>query len=583
MLNIRSKALMRTTIEPAKLLKHIYDSATYFAIFTTDSVGKVNSWNAGAEIILGFSEDDMLGSDISRIFPPESRAAGDVEREMTIAAETGRATDYRWHLRKDGSRFWADGMMTPIRNDTNETIGYLKILQDITERKVAQDKITQLATMDPLTGLSNRGAFDIKVKEMILLNARSGQSLQLFLIDLDRFKEVNDTLGHPAGDDLLRQVAFRLKAVSRESDFAARLGGDEFGLLQIGPSYSASSSVFASKLVDCLACPFDIGSVSVQISASVGIACSPEDGFNHGELLKKADLALYAVKSAGRNGFHYFTEKLDQIARKRRIDSEALRKVVREKSFWLEYQPILNSSTGRATAMEALVRFPGPILSAYPVDYAIDLAREIGLISEIGAWVFAEGCMQLIKWKQCGIGDLRLCVNTCAKELLDKTYLDSIESTIKRSGVAERDIEIELTERDAIDLKEVGSFVLDTLAGAGFKLALDDFGTGYSSLSYLRSLPVSTIKLDKSFLLDVPAQTSANAVAQAVVSLAKILHLQVVAEGVEDRAQVQFLQKIECTSFQGFLFSKSMKSMPATQWLLANRVATNRSDFFSVY
>lgn len=573
---------MHITVDPAKLLKHIYESATYFAIFTTELDGKVNSWNVGAEIILGFSQDDMLGNDISRIFTPESRAAGDVEREMATAAETGRATDYRWHLRKDGSRFWADGVMTPILSDNNEIIGFLKILQDITGRKVAQDEIARLATVDPLTGLPNRGAFDTRTKEMILLSARSGQRLQLFVLDLDRFKEVNDTLGHPAGDDLLRQVASRLKEACRESDFVARLGGDEFGLLQIGPSYSASSGVFASKLIDCLARPFDLSGVSVQSSASVGIACSPEDGSDPDGLLKKADLALYTVKNAGRNGFHYFTDDLDRMVRKRRIDTEELRRIVTEQNFWLEYQPIIDSSTGRATAMEALIRFPGPILSHYSVDYTIDLAREIGLISEIGSRVFYEACMQLMRWKHDGLADLRVCINTCAKELLDKTYLESIELSLKRTGVSEGDIEIELTERDAIDLKEVGSFVLDTLVSAGFKLSLDDFGTGYSSLSYLRSLPVSTLKLDKSFLLDVPSQPAANAVASAVVALAKNLHLQVVAEGVEDREQARFLKEINCTSFQGFLFSKAMPPIIATEWLLANCKVANRSDFFSV-
>lgn len=574
---------MRTTINPATLLKNIYESAEDFAIFTTELDGKVNSWNSGAEIILGFSQEDMIGNDLSQIFTPADQASGEAKREMAIALAIGRATDYRWHMRKNGSRFWADGVMTPIRSDSNEVIGFLKILHDITGRKIAQDEICRLATVDPLTGLSNRGSFDTRTKEMILLSSRGGQSLQLYLIDLDRFKEVNDKLGHPAGDDLLKQVAYRLKEICRESDFVARLGGDEFGLLQFGAVHPTSSGVFASKLVDCLTCPFDIGGVAVQISASVGIACCPDDGFDQDELLKKADLALYSVKSDGRNGFHYFTEELDRMARKRRRDSDELRRVVAEKSFWLEYQPILNSSTGRATAMEALVRFPGPILANYSVDYTIDLARDIGLISDIGTWVFNEACAQLMRWKGAGIVDLKICINTCAKELLDTGYLFSIRSSVERNGISECDIEIELTERDAIDLKSAGSSVLEALAGSGFKLSLDDFGTGYSSLSYLRSLPVSTIKLDKSFLLEVPSLPDASAVARAIISLAKDLHLQVIAEGVEDEQQAQFLQEINCTSFQGFLFSKAMRSPQATQWLLANSVVSNRASFFSVH
>jgi diguanylate cyclase (GGDEF)-like protein/PAS domain S-box-containing protein len=571
---------MRTTIDPGTLLKHIYDSATDFAIFTTGLNGEVSSWNAGAERILGFSQEEIVGNDLSRIFTSEDIAAGEIQREMATAASTGRASDYRWHMRKDGRRFWADGVMTPIRDDGREIIGFLKILQDITERKTAQDEINRLATVDPLTGLANRAAFDKRTHEMIALCARGGQSLQLFMIDLDRFKEVNDTLGHQAGDELLRQVAHRLKEASRESDFVGRLGGDEFGFLQFGPAHLASGGVFASKIVERLARPFDIGDSTVQISASVGIASCPVDCANPEGLLKKADLALYKAKSAGRNCFHHFTEELDDIARKRSTDSEELRKVVAERRFWLEYQPIIDCSTGKATAMEALIRFPGPILSGYTVDYAIDLAREIGIISDIGGWVFAEACMQLMRWKSTGLSELRICINTCATELLDAGYLASIQSAMEQSGASAQDIEIELTERDAIDLMSVGSSVLGFLATAGFRLSLDDFGTGYSSLSYLRSLPVATLKLDKSFLCGVPAERDANAVAKAVITLANDLSLQVIAEGVEDRSQARFLQEMDCSAVQGFLFSKAMPSIPATEWLLANCVTANRPSVF---
>lgn len=573
---------MHTTIDPATLLKHIYASATDFAIITTGLEGEVSSWNEGAERIFGFSQEEMVGGDLLRIFTPEDQAMGEDEREMATAVANGRASDYRWHMRKDGCRFWADGVMTLIRDDNNEVIGYLKILQDITERKTAQDEINRLATVDPLTGLANRSSFDARAHEMISLCARGNQHLLLFIIDLDRFKEVNDTLGHPAGDELLRQVASRLKDTSRESDYVARLGGDEFGLLQIAPAYPFSGGVLAAKIVAHLALPFDIGGSAVHISASVGIACCPADCVDADELFKKADIALYKAKSAGRNGYHHFTEELDWAARKRSMDSAELRKVVSERRFWLEYQPIVDCYTGRATAMEALIRFPGPFLSGYEVDYLINMAREIGLICDIGAWVFDEACMQLMKWKGEGMNDLKICINTCAKELLDAGYLASIRSAMARSGAKSSDIEIELTERDAIDLRSVGSLVLNDLAAAGFKLSLDDFGTGYSSLSYLRSLPVATLKLDKSFLFGVPSESDANAVARAVITLANEMNLHVVAEGVEDRAQARFLQKIDCAAFQGFLFSKAMPPTQATEWLLANDAA-HLSPLFPTY
>lgn len=571
---------MRKKINSGTLLRQIYASATEFAIYTTELDGKINSWNIGAERILGFSKEEMLGRDIAIIYTPENRFEGTLVREMAAASAKGKASASRWHLRKDGCQFWADGVLTPIRGDSNQIVGFLKILQDITERKTVQDEISRLAAVDVLTGLPNRSSFDVRMKEMVSLANRFGHSLEFFIIDLDRFKEVNDTHGHPAGDELLRQVASRLKDASRDSDFVARMGGDEFGLLQIGPSHPILNGVFASKLVACLAHPFDIGGISVQISASVGIACSPSDGTDTEVLLKKADLALYKSKNAGRNGYHYFTEDLDIIARKGRTDSNELRRVVDERQLWLEYQPIIDARTGRTIAMEALIRFPDPILSRYTVDYAINLARQTGIICEIGAWVFKEACTQMMQWKNAGIVGVRICINTCAKELLDANYLASIEASVTETGANTQDIEIELTERDAIDLKSIGSSVLDALVASGFNLSLDDFGTGYSSLSYLRSLPVATIKLDKSFLIDVPSEPEANAVAKAIISLAGELHLQVIAEGVENFAQAQFLQQIHCEAFQGFLFSKAMSPSRATEWLLNNDVSSNLPDFF---
>lgn len=562
---------MRPTIAPENLLKHIYKSATEFAIFTLGLDGAVSSWNSGAEIILGFSEAEMVGKKPTLIFTPEDRSVDQANREMITAAKMGRAADYRWHLRKNGERFWADGVMTPIRSDDDEIIGFLKILKDITEKKLAQDAIRLLSASDALTGLANRASFDARTQAMVSLLGRAGQSLHLLIIDLDRFKEVNDTLGHPAGDELLRQVAARMKEVSRQGDVIGRLGGDEFGILQVGLSDPSSGGVLAAKLLDALAQPFKIGSEIVQISASIGIASSPADSTEPGDLLKKADLALYKAKANGRNVYHHFTDELDRAAHKRNLDTDELRKAVVSKQLHLVYQPIVDSRNGQTTSMEALVRFSSPLLSGYSVDYVINLARELGVISEIGSWVFAEACLQLTMWKAVGIAGVKISINTCAKELLNKGYMASIDSALAASGVTATDIDIELTERDAIDLRDVGSRVLEALVAAGFKLSLDDFGMGYSSLSYLRTLPVGTLKLDRSFLAGIPFEAGANAIVKAVVALARDLHLVVVAEGVEETAQAQFLRDIECDRFQGYLFSHALAPEVATQWLLAER------------
>ena len=559
---------MPNTIPASILSKHIYDSATDFAIITLDVDGIVSSWNVGAELIFGYSTLEIVGTDLSQIFTPEDRASGEAVIERQVATATGRAIDYRWHMRKDGSRFWADGVLTPIRHSNADIIGFLKILRDITEKKQAQDEVAHLSATDTLTGLANRGSFDARTKDLIALCGRSGQVLQLLLIDLDRFKEVNDTFGHQTGDALLRQVAHRLRNLIRSSDFLARIGGDEFGLLLVGPSHRTSTAALASKIVVAIAAPFSINSVDVRIGASIGIASSPDDSREASDLLRKADLALYKVKSAGRDGYHYFTDELNRAAHKKSADGEELRLAVQKQNLFIEYQPIIDSDSGRTIAMEALIRFAGPILSPYPVDYVITLAQELGLICAIGKWVFNEACLQLMQWKHAGLSGLRVCINTCAQELLNEDYITSIHATIVKSGVAPSDVEIELTERDAIDLKGTSSGVLDALTKAGFTLALDDFGTGFSSLSYLRTLPVSTLKLDRSFLFDVPSDRSANAVAKSVIALAADLKLNVVAEGVEVEAQARFLKNIDCAAFQGILFSKAMAPPAATQWLL---------------
>lgn len=566
---------MRTAIPPVTLLRHVYESATEFAIITFDLQGVVSSWSTGAEVILGFSEQEMVGSDPFKMFTEEDRASGEAVREMMTAVSTGKAADYRWHLRKGGERFWADGVMTPIRNDTNGVIGYLKILKDITERKLAQDLIASLSTTDALTGLANRSAFDTRIREAIAMCARSGQVLHLMVIDLDRFKEVNDTLGHPAGDNLLQQVATRLRHACRESDYLARLGGDEFGLLQTGGNDSSAGGVLAAKIVEAIAQPFELSGSFVRISASIGIASNYHAAIDSSVLMKQADLALYKVKSASRNSFQHFTDELDRVAHKRNLDSEALRKAVIERNFVLAYQPIIDCHSGQATAMEALIRFPSSDFSGYTVDYLIELARDLGLIFDIGAWVFEEACLQLVRWREMGFMNLKICINTCAKELLNEHYLSSISRALTLSGIDARDVYIELTERDAIDLNNEGSAVLQHLVSAGFRLSLDDFGTGYSSLSYLRMLPVATLKLDRSFLQGVPSEAAANAVAKAIIALANDLNLQVVAEGVEEPAQAHFLHGLDCGALQGFLFSRALPALEATTWLLANRSQQN--------
>ena len=555
-------------IDSKLILKQIYSSVVDFALIAYDLNGNITAWNKGAETIFGYAESEILRSPSEILFPRGDRDDGVPAQEMQTALACGRAADFRWHVRKNGALFWADGVMTPMADDDGTPVGFMKILRDITQSKLEHEQVERMAASDMLTGVANRASFDRRLVEMLAVAERGHHLLILFAIDLDRFKEVNDQFGHGAGDNLLKQASNRLKQAVREGDVLARVGGDEFALIQLDPPSAECASALAEKLLAALRTPFDIEGHEVSISGSIGIAVYPDDAATVHDLRINADLALYHAKKSGRNCFHYFTDELDTAVRERNLDKIELRRIVAEGSFRLEYQPIVRAATGATIAMEALLRFPGPRLDARSVDYTIDLAREIGVITAIGSWVFRQCCMQLKQWRKRGLSDIRIAINTCANELLHPEYLPTLENNLQEFGLDPSSIEIELTEREAIELSRADPSILAQLHNRGFLIALDDFGTGYSSLSYLRGLPIDMIKLDQSFVRDTPAKHDANKVVTAVISLAHALRLDVTAEGVETRAQAEFLQRSQCQSLQGFLFSRSMSPSAATNWLI---------------
>ena len=422
-----------------------------------------------------------------------------------------------------------------------------------------------------LTGLFNRAAFDTRRNELAASALRNHHKLLLFMIDLDRFKQVNDTYGHHAGDRVLQLAGARIRALSRESDVVARIGGDEVALLQFNPTSPPAGAGLASKIVAALNLPFPIDGREVYIGGSIGIAVFPDDATTPDALLKSADLALYQAKSQGRNGYHYFTDELNMIAHRRHMDQTEIRRLDRERAFWIDYQPIVEEASGRTVAMEALLRFPGPVLGDSSVEYVVELAKEIALIPSIGRWVFELVCRHLHEWRRAGITSTKIAVNTCAQELLSPNYLPGLMATLDKFGLGPADFDLELTERDAIDLERDSTQIIRLLRDMGFGIVLDDFGTGYSSLSYLRDLPVTGLKLDKSFLRSVPADATSSAISRAVIALALDLGLSVTAEGVEHEAQLEFLRNVGCSAYQGYLFAAPMSAESATSWLSAEQ------------
>lgn len=550
------------------LLDAILISAKHYGIVVMDRRGRIQTWNSGAENIFGYTDQEIIGRSVSVLFTSEDQNDGVPERELETARRKGRADDRRWHRRKDGSNFWADGVMTPILGPTSELAGYVKILRDATEQRETEMEVARLARVDSLTGLANRAEFDDRLRDMTAAAARHGQLLILQLIDLDRFKQINDRFGHHVGDLVLREAAQRMRTEVRETDLVARLGGDEFVVLQPDASSPEVGAVLAQKLVAALSAPYRVDGVDVGIGVSIGISVYPQDATDRDQLLRKADLALYKVKDGDRNGYHYFTPELDYKSYKRARDLEAIHRAVREGLFAIHYQPEVDVRNERVLAMEALLRCNEPVLAGYPIERVIDLAMESNLMEQISLWLLAEAGKQVSRWEASGLAHMKLCVNLCAAEMIDVQLPDKIDATLAKAGLKPADLQVEITERELFDSGERGLAILSRLRASGITVAIDDFGTGYSSLSYLNDLPVDTVKLDKSFLRSIPASEQARTVAGAVVELVHGLDLQIVIEGVETAEQAEFFRKsTRCGLLQGYFFSPPLPAPQMTAWL----------------
>ncbi len=427
--------------------------------------------------------------------------------------------------------------------------------RDVTDRKAIQQRIQHLAYHDNLTGLPNRGLLQDRLAHSIARADRTGRKVAVLFIDLDNFKNINDTLGHDVGDELLRQVARRLGECVRAGDTIARQGGDEFIVLLDNLEDGRGASVVAQKILNSLRAAFPLGGTEQHVSGSVGIAVYPEDGKDAQTLMKNADTAMFHGKGIGKNTYQYFTAQMN-IAVKRRMTLEsALRRAVMQKDFVLHYQPQVNLDTGEIVAVESLVRWKtedsGTVM---PGDF-IPLAEETGLINEIGEWVLREACRQNKEWQARGLAPRRMAVNLSARQFADKAFLDTVTRVLQETGLDPKWLELEITESQVMRQTEGMILLLNRLAEMGVHLAIDDFGTGYSSLSYLKRLPIQKLKIDQSFIRDITVDPNDTAIVVAIISMARSLDLETIAEGVETAGQLALLRAKECRVGQGFFFS----------------------------
>lgn len=451
---------------------------------------------------------------------------------------------------------------------------HVVVLYDITERKRSEQLIWQQANFDTLTHLPNRAMLQDRLSQEMKRSDRTLKPMALLLIDLDQFKEVNDVLGHEAGDQLLQQAAQRLSNCVRTTDMVARLGGDEFTVIISEATNTSDLDLIAQKIIDELAAPVHLGAETVHVSASIGISLYPSDAATADALMKSADQAMYAAKRLGRNRYNYFTPTMQQAARERLRLSNDLRRALEQNEFVLHYQPQIDLISNRVTGIEALIRWQHPMQGLVSPMVFIPIAEDNGLIAPIGEWVMNEACAQLRQWRDIGLTDIRMSVNLSARQLRQKSLPNTIARILEQHAVPASMFEMEITESLAMENRLETARTMTNLRDVGVMLAIDDFGTGHSSLSYLKNFPVNRVKLDRSFIQNIEDEPSDAVIVSSTISLAHNLGLEVVAEGVESVRQVEYLGRLRCDVIQGYYYSKPLPAEQAEQFIRHYNMST---------
>jgi diguanylate cyclase (GGDEF)-like protein/PAS domain S-box-containing protein len=461
----------------------------------------------------------------------------------------------------------SDGRALRVVERPRREGGWVVTMEDITDWQKAQAQIAHMARHDALTDLPNRTLFRERLVQELRRTAR-GERVAVFCVDLDHFKNVNDTLGHPIGDDLLKQVASRLTECVRDGDTICRLGGDEFAIVQGGQLSVRETSGFANRMIELVGAPYIVQGYQVVVGTSIGISVAPDDGRDPDQLLKNADMALYRAKIDGRGSYRYFEAGMDAEAQARRVLELDLRAALERSEFEVHYQPILNLSAGHIVCFEALVRWRHPQRGLVPPAGFIALAEETGLIVPIGNLVLNIACRDAVRWPK----EISVAVNLSPVQFKDRKLVGSVLSALSESGLAANRLELEITESVLLQDNAATFATLHKLRDAGIRIAMDDFGTGYSSLSYLRSFPFDKIKIDQSFVRELASSSDAMAIVRAVTSLGKSLGVSTTAEGVETNDQLLVLRSEGCSEAQGFLFGKPVPAAEVEQMLFKSRL-----------
>ena len=567
--------------ESERLHRFFVDNAPDF-IYLVDTEGRFVYVNESVERLLGFTRDGLAGQHYSRLVHPEDQVqAALVFAGTESTAREGRQGEVRLLHRNgnEGSRtFEFSSQRVSLGLAGGAPHGVYGVARDISERKRAEEIIRFQSSHDLLTRLPNRALFKDRIGVALAQAQRSGQPLAVVYLDLDRFKLVNDTLGHMVGDELLQSVSQRMKNLLRESDTLARVGGDEFLLLLPSLANEDSATLVANKLIRELERPFNVSQHQLYVTASAGIAMSPRDGTNADTLIRKADAAMYAAKAGGRHGYRHFSPEMELEPQRRLMLGNDLKRAIDTGQLRLHYQPQVDVRGGNIIGVEALLRWQHPEHGLLPPSEFLPIVEESGLSGPIGQWVLETACSDLQNWQAMGVAP-RMAINFSSSQVERHDFVPMILSTLRQTRLPAGSLEVELTEESMI--KDVGTVVgkLARLADAGVRVAIDDFGIGYSSLSYLRKLPIHTLKIDRSFVQDIRSEREQGSLVSAIVSMAAGLRLNTIAEGVETEAQMRFLHTQGCHEMQGFLFSRAVDANTTADLLRARAMPSVRQSF----
>ena len=550
---------------------------TPLAVIEWDHQQRITAWNPSAEAIFGFNQAEARGQALHQLLcGPSDRAAAAAMCYDLLESRDGNKSTLT-NITRGNRTIHCEWYNAPLVDGSGDVIGFASLVQDVTERLNTERTIHYMAHHDALTGLPNRRLMQDRLHQAIMAARRKQRHVAVLFLDLDRFKVVNDSLGHDTGDFILKDIARRLVSCVREVDTVSREGGDEFVVILPDLDRPEHARTVADKILKEVAKPVEIAGHEIHITPSIGISHYPNDATDVQQLLKQADSAMYQAKDAGRATVRFFTTDLNFLLAKRLEIESRLRKAIENEEFFLRYQPQVDLDTGRICGMEALVRWQDPQKGEVSPNDFIPVAEELGLIVPIGEWVFRTACKQLKRWEQEKVAPETVSINISPRQFMSKRLVRTLMSIVRESGADPKRIELEITETMIMRNIEQSVETLTQLRAAGMQVAVDDFGVGYSSLSQLKRLPASSMKIDRSFIMNVPDDIQSGTITEAIIAMAKRLKLRCIAEGVETRPQLDFLRANHCEAFQGYLFSRPVTALEATAMLRAQAATAHET------